>query len=96
MCVQQNRGRDMEDKQMITFTLEDGTDIQLEVLEETRINGVNYLLVVDTQDEDTAIILREDTTEEQDIIYLPVEDDNELQALSKVFAELLEDVEFEK
>lgn len=96
MCVQQNRGRDMEDKQMITFTLEDGTDIQLEVLEETRINGVNYLLVVDTQDEDTAIILREDTTEEQDIIYIPVEDDNELQALSKVFAELLEDVEFEK
>lgn len=86
----------MEDKQMITFTLEDNTDIQLEVLEETKINGVNYLLVVDTQDEEHAIILREDTTDEQDIIYTPVDNDDELQALSKVFAELLEDVEFEK
>lgn len=86
----------MEKKQIISFTIEDGTDIQLEVLEETKINGINYLLVVDTEEDDTAMILREATTEDQDIVYIPVEDDDELQALSKVFSELLEDVEFEK
>lgn len=86
----------MEEKQIISFTIEDGTDIQLEVLEETKINGINYLLVVDTEEDDTAMILRETTTEDQDIVYIPVEDDDELQALSKVFSELLEDVEFEK
>lgn len=86
----------MEEKQIISFTIEDGTDIQLEVLEETKINGINYLLVVDTEEDDTAMILREATTEDQDIVYIPVEDDDELQALSKVFSELLEDVEFEK
>lgn len=86
----------MEEKQIISFTIEDGTDIQLEVLEETKINGTNYLLVVDTEEDDTAMILREATTEDQDIVYIPVEDDDELQALSKVFSELLEDVEFEK
>lgn len=86
----------MEEQQIISFTIEDGTDIQLEVLEETKINGINYLLVVDTEEDDTAMILREATTEDQDIVYIPVEDDDELQALSKVFSELLEDVEFEK
>ena len=86
----------MEEKQIISFTIEDGTDIQLEVLEETKINGINYLLVVDTEEDDTAMILREATTEDQDIVYIPVEVDDELQALSKVFSELLEDVEFEK
>ena len=86
----------MEEKQIISFTIEDGTDIQLEVLEETKINGINYLLVVDTEEDDTAMILREATTEDQDIVYIPVEDNDELQALSKVFSELLEDVEFEK
>lgn len=87
----------MENTTNITFTLEDGTEAVLEVLEETKINGVNYLLVIDTVDEknEEALILKEIKREEEDTIYIPVEDDRELEALSKVFSELLEDVKFE-
>lgn len=85
----------MDNTKTITFLLEDDTEIQLEVLEETKINGVNYLLVVDTEEDDSAFILREDRAEDEDVIYTPVEDEEELKALSKVFSELLEDIEFE-
>lgn len=88
----------MEDNKLITFTLEDDTEIHLEVMEETKINGINYLLVVDVDEdeEDSAMILREEASDEQEITYTPVEDENELHAISKVFSELLEDIEFEK
>lgn len=86
----------MEDNKLITFTLEDDTEIHLEVMEETKINGINYLLVVDVDEEDSAMILREEASDEQEITYTLVEDENELHAISKVFSELLEDIEFEK
>ncbi len=86
----------MEDNKLITFTLEDDTEIHLEVMEETKINGINYLLVVDVDEEDSAMILREEASDEQEITYTPVEDENELHAISKVFSELLDDIEFEK
>lgn len=86
----------MENTTSITFTLEDGTEAVLEVLEETKINGVNYLLVIDTVEErEEAFILKELKNEEEDTIYVPVEEDKEIEALSKVFSELLEDVKFE-
>ena len=85
----------MNENQKITFTLEDGTEASLEVLEQTMISGENFLLVVDTEDGDTAFILKESFTEDNDTIYEPVEDENQLNALSKVFSELLDDVEFE-
>lgn len=87
----------MDNNANIIFTLEDGSEINLEVLEQTTINGINYLLVIETEeDAEEAIILREERTEEEEIIYIPVEDDTELDALSKVFTELLEDIKFEK
>lgn len=86
----------MENTTSITFTLEDGTEAVLEVLEETKINGVNYLLVIDTVEErEEAFILKELKNEKEDTIYVPVEEDKEIEALSKVFSELLEDVKFE-
>lgn len=48
-------------KTTITFDLDDGSEALFEVLEETKINGINYLLVVSAEDEeDEALILRED------------------------------------
>lgn len=80
----------------ITFDLDDGSEAIFEVLEETKINGVNYLLVVSTEgEEDEALILKEDTLDENEIVYIPVEDEQELQAISKVFLELVDDISFE-
>ena len=78
---------------------ETGEEVELYVVEETRISGVNYLLVTDSEDEDEdgeAYILKDVSDEaDTDAIYEMVEDEEELNAVSKVFGELLEDITLE-
>ncbi len=88
----------MEEKQeKIVFTTQDNEKIEFYVLEQTMISGVNYILVADSveDEEANALILRESANEADEIIYDVVEDDNELQAISKVFIEMLDDTEIE-
>ncbi len=80
----------------IEFIADDGTKTKFYVEEQTRVNGVNYILVTtDTNDEEAeALILKDispDSSEEAD--YVPVEDETELTALLKVFEETMEDTE---
>lgn len=82
----------------IKFMFDDGEDsVDFFVLEETKINGVSYILVTDSEDEDGECMILKDTSlpEERESVYQVVEDDVELTAVSKVFGELLEDVEIE-
>ena len=67
------------------------------VVEETRINGASYLLVTETEDDEAEAYILKDTSldGEEEASYVFVEDDNELEAVSKIFAELLEDVDIE-
>ncbi len=87
----------MEEKtEYIEFETEDGEKVPFYIVEETMINGKNYLLVTDSEeDEAEAYIMREVTDEENQTVYEMVEEDTELEAVSKIFSELLEDVEFE-
>jgi hypothetical protein len=66
-------------------------------VEETRIGGVSYLLVTESEaDEAEAYILKDLSQDgEEEASYEFVEDDEELAAVSKIFAELLEDVDIE-
>ena len=82
----------------ITITDENGESIDFYVLEESRINGTDYILVTDSEaDEDGEAYILRDCSKESDAeaVYEFVEDDTELEALYKVFGELLEDVEIE-
>lgn len=85
---------------METITLnapDTGEEIELYILEQTCINGVNYLLATEEETEDSeAWILKELSTEENDLIYEFVEDDVEFDAIARVFDEMLEDVGIEK
>ena len=67
------------------------------VLEETRIGGVSYLLVTETEEEETDAYILKDLSEDGDAEaqYVFVDDDDEMEAVSKIFAELLEDVDIE-
>ena len=47
------------------------------------------------EEDSVAYILKEVQTENEDVIYAMVEDDVELNAISKVFAEILDDVDIE-
>ena len=82
----------------VRFTFGDGSgESEFFVLEETKINGSSYILVTDSQEDDAeCLILREEGgLQEGDSIYEIVEDETELLAVSKVFEELLEDVDIE-
>lgn len=91
----------MEEKQnkqeKIVFTTQDNEQVEFYVLEQTMINGINYILVADSveDEEANALILKESANEADDIVYDVVEDDNELQAISKVFIEMLDDTDIE-
>lgn len=80
----------------IEFQSEDGiTEFYVE--EQTTIAGTTYLLVSDSEeDEANAYILKDISGEEgQDACYEIVEDEDELLAVSKVFEQMLEDVDLE-
>ncbi len=81
---------------MITLTDEDGSDLEFYILEQTELGGETYLLVTDSsedEEEAEALILREIVTENGEAVYESVEDETTLEALSKLFEELLEDVD---
>ena len=84
----------------IKFTdMETKEEIEFDVIEETRINNTNYLLVTESDaatedEEETAYIIKDISEEmETEARYIIVEDDNEVEYVSKIFEELLEDVE---
>lgn len=80
----------------IEITTDEGEVISLYVLEQTRLGGVNYLLVTEEEDGDAdAMILKEVSGEEdEEGLYEIVDDDNELSAVSAVFEDLLDDIKF--
>lgn len=85
-----------EELNKITFTAEDGEELEFFVLEETTISGNTYLLVADSiEEEANALILKEEPGESDEAIYDIVENEDELAALSKVFEELMEDIAIE-
>ncbi len=88
----------MEEQDKIIFTTDEGEEVSFFVIEQTMIAGVNYLLVTDGEDsaeEAQAYIMRELTGDEDQAVYELVDDDHELSALSKVFEELLDDIDIE-
>ncbi|MCR5678414.1 MULTISPECIES: DUF1292 domain-containing protein [Agathobacter] len=68
---------------------ETNEEFEFQVEEETEVNGTKYLMVSDA--EDSAFILKEIRTEDEEVLYEEVEDDVEFNALVKVFAELLDE-----
>ncbi len=81
----------------IAFTLDNDELVEFFVLEETKINGTKYILVTESEeDEAEAYILKDLAAEDEaESIYEIVEDENELEMVSALFAELLEDVDIE-
>ena len=85
----------MEEK--IIFVDEDGNEIEMYVIEETRINNVNYLLVTDDEgdsEEAEAYILKDiSNDEDEEAVYEIVDDESEVDYIGRVFSELLEDLD---
>ena len=86
----------MMQEERITLLTDTGEAVDFYVLEETRINGMNYLMVTDTkEDEDGECYVLKDLSGSADseAVYEFVENDDELDYLYRIFSELLEDAE---
>lgn len=84
----------------ITFAGEGDEVLEFYVLEQTKLNGTDYILVTETDDEeaDAECYILKDVSNDQETesVYEAVEDEVELDAVMKVFEELLEDTEIVK
>ncbi|MGN0383562.1 MAG: DUF1292 domain-containing protein [Eubacterium sp.] len=85
----------MEEK--IKFVTEDGDEIEFYVIEETKVNNMNYLLVTEGEDEDAEAYIFKDMSSPEDLeaSYKIVDDEAELEFMAKIFQELLEDTDIE-
>lgn len=84
----------------LTFVTEDQESVDFYIIEETRVNGINYLLVTESEDEEDeeaeAYILKDTSkAEDTEAVYEFVESEEELDVVSRIFAELLEDMDLE-
>ena len=80
----------------ISFTSKDTEEaVDFYVLEETRLNGVDYILVTDSQEGDGEALVLKDLSSDGDseALYEIVEDDKELEGVMDIFVQLLEDVD---
>ena len=87
--------------EQLTFVTEDQESVDFYIIEETRVNGINYLLVTESEDEEDeeaeAYILKDTSkAEDTEAVYEFVESEEELDAVSRIFAELLEDMDLEQ
>ena len=89
----------MIQEEKITLQTDTGETVDFYVLEETRINGMNYLMVTDSEEEDEegeCYVLKDvSKAEDSEAVYEFVENDDELDYLFKIFTELLADAEVE-
>ena len=64
-------------------------------IRETRLNGIDYILVADSEEEDAQALILKDLSSDgdQEAVYEIVEDERELESVLGIFEQLLEDVD---
>lgn len=79
----------------IVFSPDGENQVAFYVLEQTRLGGINYILVTDVEDGDGDAFILKDLSDEtsEEAIYEIVEDDAELDAVATVFENLLDDID---
>lgn len=81
----------------IIFTTEDGEEVTFQVIEQTRLGGIDYLLVStdSEEEEETEALILKDVSKntDEEAIYDIVDDDRELELVAGIFKELLDDIE---
>lgn len=88
-------GQKEKSMERIRFVADDGDEVEFYVEEETRVNGISYLLVTDSdQDEADAYILKDMSADgDVEADYVMVTDQVELEAIGSIFQQMLEDVD---
>lgn len=81
----------------IKFVDEEGTELEFSVIEQTRVNNIDYLLVTDSGEEEEeieAFIVKDLSAEEdKEALYEIVENEDEFEGVAKIFNELVGDLD---
>ena len=88
----------MSKLEKITFNPNGENPVDFYVLEQTRIGGINYILVTDFEEGDGEALILKDMSKdgEDESLYVIVSDDDEMAAVAEVFENMLDDVEIER
>ena len=80
----------------IPFTPEGGSKIELYVIEQTTVGGVDYFLATESEEGDCDALILKDLSnkDDEEAVFEVVEDDAELNAIAKIFENLLDDISF--
>ena len=73
----------------------EGNEEEFYIEEQTRVYGKNYILVSTAQEGDAEALILKDISEDfnEEAAYVPVEDEDELAAVMKIFEEMLDDID---
>lgn len=82
----------MAELEKITLKIDSEEETEVYVIDKTTLNEVNYLLVAETDEEESdAYILKEVADKDDELTYESVDDDVEFDAVAKVFSELVDE-----
>lgn len=86
-----------KDMAALNVKIDNGEEVPVYILEQTVITGITYVLVTDQEDDDedgNAFILKDvSAPEDEEACYVEVEDDTEYDAVARVFAEMMDEVD---
>lgn len=79
----------------IAFRTDGEEPVEFFVLEQTRIGGIDYILVTDTEEDDGEALILRDVSQpgETEAVYEIVTEDEELNAVAAIFESMLEDID---
>lgn len=85
----------MAELEKITFREDGAEPVEFYIVEQTRIGGVNYILVTDAEEGDgDALILKDMSGDgEEESVFAVVSEDGELSAVAEVFRSMMDDIE---
>ena len=83
------------DTNKIILIDDEGNEEVFYIEEQTRVYGKNYILVSTAQEGDAEALILKDISEDsnEEAAYVPVEDEDELAAVMKIFEEMLDDID---
>lgn len=91
-----NKNFNDEELDQITLTLEDNTELVCDVIAYFPCDGKNYVALLPVDDPDSDFFLYRYEERGDDIELFDIEDDDEFDAASDAFDEMLDDAEFEE
>ncbi|MZQ75603.1 MAG: DUF1292 domain-containing protein [Peptoclostridium sp.] len=77
----------------ITLLDEEGNEMEFEIIMTLDVEGVEYAILAQEGDEESAVVLRMDYDEDGELLLVPIEDDEEYENVVSAYEVLAEEEE---